>query len=101
MGKHTHRKRLLKGPKINSRHSTVIGPAEKVVVAAKLMPEVFRIVIGKISNKGGKGKTRLLFKSIPAGLHLKVIGLRQVQEFYLYTDSPASAERILTQELGL
>lgn len=93
-----HKRGLLAGPKINGRHSSVIASARPFVLAAKLLPEVTRVVIGPITKRTGDGPMRLIFKAVPAGLKVKVIGGRMAQEFYVYTKTPAATEVALREE---
>lgn len=95
----THKRGLLAGPKISGRHSTVTAAAQPFVIAAKLLPDVTRIVIGPITKRAGAGPTRLIFKPVPAGLKAKVIGGRLAQEFYVYTQTPGKTEAAIRAEL--
>jgi hypothetical protein len=92
------RKSLLAGPKINGRHATVIQAARPFVIAAKLRPEVTRVVIGIITKRSLFGPLRLSFSPVPSGLKVKVLGGKMAQEFYVYTKTPAATESALRAE---
>ena len=94
-----HKRGLLAGPKINGRHSSVIAAARPFVLAGKLLPEVTRVVIGPITKRAGDGPRRLIFKAVPAGLKVKVIGGKMAQEFYVYTKTPAATEAAIKAEV--
>lgn len=85
MGK--KRKGVLRGPKLNYRHSSYIELAEEMILAAKALPEVTKIILGPIKNAGG-GTPRITARPIPAGLSLSVRSSHQVQKLYIYTRTP-------------
>ncbi|MBI4281149.1 hypothetical protein HY628_03050 [Candidatus Uhrbacteria bacterium] len=76
---------LLKGAKVSSRHSTVIGDAEEIFAFIKGLPEVKKIVLGMILPVRTVER-RIKIKIIPAGLKLVVYGSDGLQEFYVHTD---------------
>jgi hypothetical protein len=84
----SHIRGLLKGPKFNGRHSTVIDSAIPVVEAARDCDLVTKISLGVITPLG-KGKTHLKFSETNGGLKMQVRGDNAVQMFYLYTKNPA------------
>lgn len=94
-----HKRGLLAGPKISGRHSTVIAAARPFVLAAKLMPEVTRVVIGPITKRATTGPARLIFGRVPAGLKAKVIGGRSAQQFYVYTKTPDATGAAIREEI--
>lgn len=79
------RRGLLKGPKFNGRHTTLIAAAERVVAALRDDPRVSKIVIGVISSRRGRTTT---IKALPikAGLRLTVVTPQNVQELFIYTN---------------
>lgn len=77
---------LLKGPKINQNHSTVIPGAEIVVAAARKHEAVTGVSISIIEGVRG-GRRSLKMAPIPAGLKVKAQSDGAVQTLYVYTDN--------------
>jgi hypothetical protein len=75
---------LLRGPKFNGKHSTVIAPAFSVIELLRDDSRVTKIVIGVIKPRKGNG-TGIKAVPIEAGLRLMVSGPSSVQQFYAYT----------------
>ncbi len=75
---------LLKGPKFNGKHTTLIAAAERVVRLVRDDPRVTKIVIGIITSRRGHTTT---IKAVPitAGLRVTIIAPHNVQELFLYT----------------
>src|SRR3954468_1254317 len=69
----SHVRGLLKGPKFNGRHSTVIDSAIPVIEAARDCPYVSKISLGVITPIG-KGKSHLKFTETNGGLRMQVRG---------------------------
>jgi hypothetical protein len=88
---------LLRGPKFNGKHTTVITPAYPVVELLRDDSRVSKIVIGIISSRRGSGIS-LKAVTIEAGLRITVSGPSSVQQFYAYTADP---ERVKTALDGL
>jgi hypothetical protein len=83
----THIKGLLRGPKFNGRHSTVIPSAIPAVEAARDCEHVTKIALGVITPvKSGKGL--LKFSEVSGGLKMQVRGVHAIQIFWLYTTRP-------------
>jgi hypothetical protein len=80
-------KGLLKGPKFNGRHSTVIQSAIPAVEAAKACPHVSKISLGLITPSKA-GEERLKFTKATGALKMQVRGTNAVQLFWLYTNRP-------------
>jgi hypothetical protein len=78
---------LLKGPKFNGRHTTVIAAAVPVVQLLRDDPRVTKIVIGVITTRRGN-TTNVKAVPIDAGLRITVAAPRNVQELYAYTADP-------------
>ena len=83
----THIKGLLRGPKFNGRHSTVIPNAISAVEAAKHSDHVTKIALGLITPIRS-GKPHLKFSPVSGGLKMQVRGAHAVQIFWLYTTRP-------------
>ncbi len=79
------RRGLLKGPKFNGKHTTLIAAAERVVIALRDDPRVTKIVIGVITSRRGR-TTSVKAVPINAGLRVTVVSPQNVQELYAYTD---------------
>lgn len=78
---------LLRGPKFNGRHTTLIDAAIPVVEQLRDDPRVTKIIIGVITSRRGKTTT---IKAVPvnAGLRLTIAAPKNVQELYVYTSDP-------------
>jgi hypothetical protein len=90
----TTQKGLLKGPKFNGKHTTLIAAAQRAVVALRDDPRVTKIVIGMITSRRGRTTT---LKAVPinAGLRVTVVSPQNVQELYVYTDDVAGVQQML------
>lgn len=88
----THSKGLLRGPKFNGKHSTVIPTAVPVVQAAKECPHVTKIALSVITPIGA-GRPHLKFTPMSGGLKMQVRGANAVQIFWLYTTRPEDVIR--------
>ncbi len=86
----THIKGLLRGPKFNGRHSTVIPSAIPAVEAARGCAHVTKIALGVITPIKA-GKEHLKFGEVSGGLKMQVRGVNAVQVFWLYTTRPGDA----------
>lgn len=87
---------ILKGPKINRRHSTCTNAAERVILAAKSLPSVKKIVLGKIAPLRTT-EPRLKFSPIPGGLKAQVRGATDQQDLFIYTSDAPGTERKLQE----
>jgi hypothetical protein len=87
---------LLRGPKFNGKHSTLIAPAYPVIELLRDDERVTKIVIGVIKPRKGNGVS---FKAttIEAGLRIMVSGPSSVQQFYAYTADPAGVTAALEE----
>ena len=83
----SHAKGLLKGPKFNGRHSTVIPSAVPAVEAAKACARVSKIALGLITPTK-VSEERLKFTKASGALKMQVRGTHAVQIFWLYTNRP-------------
>ena len=93
----THIKGLLRGPKFNGRHSTVIPSAIPAVEAARDCEHVTKIALGVITPVK-KGTELLKFSDVSGGLKMQVRGANAIQIFWLYTTRPEEViERITKQ----
>lgn len=86
----THLKGLLRGPKFNGRHSTVIPSAIPAVEAARDCEHVTKIALGVITPVK-TGKEHLKFSEVSGGLKMQVRGTHAIQVFWLYTTRPDDA----------
>lgn len=88
------RKGLLKGPKFNGKHTTLIAVAERVVVALRDDPRVTKIIIGMITSR--RGRTTVV-KALPinAGLRVTVVSPQNVQELFVYTDDTPAVKAMV------
>ena len=86
----THIKGLLRGPKFNGRHSTVIPSAIPAVEAARDSEHVTKIALGVITPVK-TGKEHLKFSEVSGGLKMQVRGTNAIQIFWLYTTRPDDA----------
>lgn len=82
--KHHTPKKLLAGPKISTSHQTVIPDAKVLVMAAKELSCVKKVVPSVVSSMR-PGKTHIKFIPIQAGVCLQVRGVNSVQIFFIYT----------------
>ncbi len=83
----SHIKGLLRGPKFNGRHSTVIPSAIPAVEAARDCLHVTKIALGVITPVKA-AEERLKFTPASGGLKMQVRGTHAVQVFWLYTTRP-------------
>ena len=83
----SHLKGLLRGPKFNGRHSTVIPGAVPAIEAARDCPHVSKIALGVITPVRA-GQEHLKFIPVSGGLKMQVRGTNAVQVFWLYTTEP-------------
>ncbi|HVO98271.1 MAG TPA: hypothetical protein VMT15_09410 [Bryobacteraceae bacterium] len=83
----THIKGLLRGPKFNGRHSTVIPSAIPAVEGARDCEHVTKIALGVITPLKA-GTEHLKFSPVSGGLKMQVRGVHAVQIFWLYTTEP-------------
>jgi hypothetical protein len=81
-----HTKGLLRGPKFNGKHSTVI-PTAVHVEAARDCPHVTKIALGVITPMLAS-QPHLKFTPMSGGLKMQVRGTHAVQIFWLYTTRP-------------
>lgn len=88
---------LLKGPKFNGRHTTLIAAAIPIVERLRDDPRVTKIVIGVITSRRGK-TTAIKAQSIDAGLRITVAAPRNVQELYAYTNDPEGVKAVINAE---
>jgi hypothetical protein len=75
---------LLRGPKFNGKHSTVIPTAIAAVEAARECPHVTKIALGVITPIRA-GAPHLKFTPMSGGLKMQIRGASAVQIFWLYT----------------
>ncbi len=87
---------LLRGPKFNGKHTTLIAPAQVVVELLRDDSRVTKIVIGIIKPRRGGGQS-IKAVSVEAGLRLTVSGPSSVQQFYAYTSDPEGVKLTLEQ----
>ena len=93
----SHTKGLLRGPKFNGRHSTVIPSAIPAVEAAKACEHVTKIALGIITPTK-LAEERLKFTSASGGLKMQVRGTHAVQVFWLYTTRPDEVIEEITRK---
>lgn len=87
-----HLKGLLRGPKFNGKHSTVIDTAIRMVEAARDSAHVTKIALGVITPLRA-GQAHLKFTPVSGGLKMQVRGANAVQIFWLYTTEPDAVIR--------
>jgi len=90
-----HARGLLKGPKFNGRHSTVIDSAIPAVEAARDSPHVSKIALGVITPIRA-GIEHLKFTPASGCLKMQVRGTTAVQTFWVYTVRPDEAMAEIT-----
>lgn len=78
--------RLLRGPKISSRHQTYIDDAVKIIEYGQKSETVRKVILGPITNTSGKTK-RIKLRPYQHGVQVDVISNKQVQIIYLLGDS--------------
>ncbi len=95
-GMGTTQKGLLKGPKFNGKHTTLIAAAERVVARLRDDPRVTKIVIGVITSRRGRTTT---IKAVPikAGLQVTVVTPQNVQEMYIYTGDVPGIQAVIEE----
>jgi hypothetical protein len=86
----THIKGLLRGPKFNGRHSTVIPSAIPAVEAARDCVYITKIALGVITPIK-TGAEHVKFSPVSGGLKMQVRGVHAIQVFWLYTTRPDDA----------
>ena len=84
------------GPKHKGNHTTLIPAAEELVKKAEKIPEVRGIAPDLIKAGVRSKKPRIIFKPLPAGLQVKVIGNTSIQIIYIYTYYPKKVEEALS-----
>lgn len=77
----TKERGLLRGPKFNGKHTTLIAAAQRIVVLMRDDPRVKKIVIGMITSRRGR-TTAIKATPINAGLQVTVISPQNVQRLY-------------------
>jgi hypothetical protein len=93
----SHLKGLLKGPKFNGRHSTVIPSAVPAVEAARDCEHVTKIALGVITPIRA-GQEHLKFLPVSGGrLKMQIRGTNAVQVFWLYTNQPEAVIEEITR----
>jgi hypothetical protein len=92
----SHIRGLLRGPKFNGRHSTVIPSAVPAVEAARDCEHVSKIALGVITPIKA-GQEHLKFMPVSGGLKMQVRGTHAVQVFWLYTTRPEAAVEEITR----
>ena len=75
---------LLASKKMNNRHSTMTADVKVLVSLAQKEPDITKIILGVVKSVSG-GKPHLKFNPIQAGFVVKVRGLGDVQELFIYT----------------
>ncbi|MBA3944566.1 MAG: hypothetical protein H0X37_08400 [Herpetosiphonaceae bacterium] len=92
----TTQRGLLKGPKFNGKHTTLIAAAERIVVALRDDPRVTKIIIGMITSRRGRTTT---LKAVPinAGLRITITSPQNVQELYVYTGDVQGVQTTLEE----
>jgi hypothetical protein len=88
----SHIKGLLRGPKFNGKHSTVIPTAIPAIEAARDCDLVTKIALGVITPLRA-GKPHLKFSPVSGGLKMQVRGAHAVQIFWIYTTEPDAVIR--------
>src|SRR6202051_3634187 len=93
----THIKGLLRGPKFNERHSTVIPSAIPAVEAARDCAHVSKIALGVITPTRA-AQEHLKFTPVSGGLKMQVRGTHAIQIFWLYTTRPEDVIAEITKK---
>jgi hypothetical protein len=93
----SHIKGLLKGPKFNGRHSTVIPSAIPAVEAARDSPHVSKIALGVITPIRA-AQEHLKFTPGSGGLKMQVRGSHAIQIFWLFTTQPDAVIAEITKK---
>jgi hypothetical protein len=92
-----HAKGLLKGPKFNGRHSTVIDSAVPALEAARDCAHVTKIALGVITPIR-PGAAHLKFTPASGCLKMQVRGTNAVQTFGVYTTQPEDVIEEITRK---
>ncbi|MFA6158851.1 MAG: hypothetical protein WC763_04515 [Candidatus Paceibacterota bacterium] len=90
---------LLRGNKFSDSHQTYIPESEGVLVAAKNLESVTKIVLSVIVPVKS-GAPRLKISSIPAGIKCVVRGRNAQQDFFIYTKEPSVVRHLLQEMFG-
>lgn len=90
----TTQKGLLKGPKFNGKHTTLIAAAQRIVLLLRDDPRVKKIVIGVITSRRGR-TTTVKATPIKAGLQVTVVTPQNVQELFVYTDDVTGVQALI------
>jgi hypothetical protein len=80
-------KGILAGKKISNNHQTISKESETVILTAKKLEEVTKIVISVIKPVR-PGKRSIKRKPINAGFEITVRGSNIIQTLYVYTKEP-------------
>ncbi len=86
---------VLRGKKFNGNHSTFIAEAELVIVTAKTMTQVKKVVLGVIAPKNSS-QPRLKVTPVQGGLRILVRGKNAIQELFIYGDDLDAVIKKLT-----
>jgi hypothetical protein len=92
-----HAKGLLRGPKFNGRHSTVIDSAVPAVEAARDCKLVTKIALGVITPIR-VGQEHLKFTPASGCLKMQIRGVNAVQTFWVYTTDPDTVVTEITRK---
>ena len=87
----TNPRGLLRGPKFNGKHTTLIVPAQTLVELLREDDRVTKIVIGVIKQRKA-GNFSLKAVIIEAGLRLQITGPSSVQQLFAYTADPEAVK---------
>ncbi|MBD3359636.1 MAG: hypothetical protein GF365_02945 [Candidatus Buchananbacteria bacterium] len=86
------------GGKFTGSHTTVIEPAETLIKVLNNSDLVYKISLGFIKNKAGRGGSSLARYKLQengSGLKLVVSGAGTIQEFYIYTDNILKVKQLI------
>ncbi len=83
------------GRKMSNTHSTVMPEAAKIVVKAKALIVVTKVVTGDIVSVRPGGVRRLKFLPLRAGVKVVVRGSNSQQDIYLYTKDVSAVQQEL------
>lgn len=88
------RRGVVGGTKMSTRHQTYVPGAERVIVTAKSMPEVNKVVLGPI-KPARNGRAVVKCSCVPVGLRLMVRSPRGCQILFVHTKEPSKIANAL------
>lgn len=87
---------LLAGPKISNKHQTMSREGAFIVVEAKALDLVSKVILGEIKPVR-PSKQRIKFTVLDAGLQIKIRGTNLMQTIRIYTKEQGTVQDLLQE----